>query len=136
MLSACIDANVYISAIAFGGKPAKVIELALLRKFDLVVSGQILHEVRRNLINKLDFSESEVNRLLRDIIDISSVYEPKGLVSYIAHVQDNLVLETALLGGVDVLVTGDKKDLLPLKTFKGIVIEPPSAFLIRLESLI
>lgn len=136
MLSACIDANVYISAIAFGGKPAKVIELALLRKFDLVVSGQILHEVRRNLINKLDFSESEVNRLLRDIIDISSVYEPKGLVSYIAHVQDNLVLETALLGSVDVLVTGDKKDLLPLKTFKGIVIEPPSAFLIRLESLI
>lgn len=135
MISACIDANVYISAFAFGGKPAKVIEFALLRKFDLVISAPILQEVRRNLVKKLEFSESEADRLLRDIVAVSTIYEPTGAVSYIAHKQDNLVLETALLGNVDVLVTGDKKDLLPLQTFNGIVIEPPSAFLVRLELL-
>ncbi|HLB93794.1 MAG TPA: putative toxin-antitoxin system toxin component, PIN family [Candidatus Babeliales bacterium] len=135
MISVCIDANVYISAIAFGGKPAKIVELALLRKFDLVTSLPILDEVSRNLTNKLGFSAVEVNQFLRDILAISSVYEPTGSVSYITHKQDNLVLETALLGNVDVLVTGDKKDLLPLKNFKGIVIEPPSVFLLRLESL-
>ena len=42
MISACIDTNVYISAFAFGGKPAKIIELALLKKFNLVVSTHIL----------------------------------------------------------------------------------------------
>ena len=133
MIAACVGANVYISAFAFGGKPAKVIELALLRKFSLITSTPILNEVRRNLLNKLDFTEAEVDRLFRDIIDISSIYEPTGLINYIPHKQDNLVLETALLGSVDVLVTGDKKDLLPLQTFRGIVIEPPSAFLVRLE---
>jgi len=37
-LSACVDANVYISAIAFGGKPLKIIERALSREF-LLISG-------------------------------------------------------------------------------------------------
>ncbi len=57
------------------------------------------------------------------------------MVSYIAHKADNLVLETALMANADILVTGDKKDLLPLKVFNGVIIEPPSAFLDRLAKL-
>jgi len=52
----------------------------------------------------------------------------------IKHAADSLVLEVAIMGGADVLVTGDKKDLLPLKVFQGIVIEPPSYFLVRLDT--
>ena len=51
-----------------------------------------------------------------------------------ANEGDNLVLEVALMGGADVLVTGDKKHLLPLKNFQGIIIEPPSVFLTRLDA--
>lgn len=133
MLSACIDANVYISALAFGGKPAKVIQLALLRQYHLVTSMHILNEVRRNLTTKLEFTDAEVTEMFRDIISVADIYKPTGLISYIPHKQDNLVLETAILGNVDVLVTGDKKDLLPLQKFNNIIIEPPSAFLARLE---
>lgn len=135
MLTVCIDANIYISGIAFGGKPLKIIELALDRKFYVVTSSSILTEVKRNLIKKLDFTEAEVDRLLNEIIQVATIYEPTGQIQYIQHVQDNLVLETALLGNADILVTGDKKDLLPLKIFHGIIIEPPSAFIARLESL-
>lgn len=85
-LSDCVDANVYISAIAFGGKPLKIIERALSREFLLISGANILQEVRRNR------------------------------------------------GGADILVTGDKKHLLPLKNFQGVVIEPPSAFLARLDA--
>lgn len=135
MLTVCIDANVYISAIAFDGKPLRILELALDKKFYLVTSSAILNEVKRNLINKLGHSEQKIDSVLRDIIEVSTIYEPTGAIQYINHKQDNLVLETALLGNADVLVTGDKKDLLPLKLFHGIIIEPPSAFLIRIESL-
>lgn len=135
MLTVCIDANIYISGIAFGGKPLKIIELALDRKFYVVTSSFILTEVKRNLIKKLEFNESEVDQLLNGIIEVSTIYEPTGAIQYIEHKQDNLVLETALLGNADILVTGDKKDLLPLKIFHGIIIEPPSAFIARLESL-
>jgi uncharacterized protein len=125
MLTVCIDANVYISAIAFGGKPFKIIELALDRKFHLVVSMSILNEVKKNLTKKLGFTEEKV----------TSVYEPTGIFELIQHKADNLVLETAIMAKADVLVTGDKKDLLPLKEMHGVIIEPPSAFLSRLEKM-
>ena len=135
MLIVCIDANIYISAIAFGGKPSQIVELALSRKFYLVTSTSILTEVKRNLITKLEFAEDEVDNFLRDIIDVSTVYKPTGEFNFIAHRGDNLVLETAYLGNANIIVTGDKKALLPLKVFQGIIIEPPSAFLARLESI-
>jgi uncharacterized protein len=135
MLTVCIDSNVYISAIAFGGKPLKVIEYALARRFYLIISSAIITEVKHNLVKKLEFSSTEVDQLFNEIITVSTIYEPTGLHNFINHQKDNLVLETALLGDVDILVTGDKKDLLPLKVFHNIIIEPPSAFLMRLESI-
>lgn len=70
MLTVCIDANVYISAIAFDGKPLRILELALDKKFYLVTSSAILNEVKRNLINKLGHSEQKIDSVLRDIIEV------------------------------------------------------------------
>jgi len=53
-ITACLDSNVYISGIAFGGKPLKILERALGRDFFLVTGPNILQEVRRNLLGKLD----------------------------------------------------------------------------------
>ncbi len=134
-ITVCIDANIYISAIAFGGKPLKVVERALNREFLLVTSPHIFQEVRRNLLGKLGLDKSRVDQFLADITEISSVFVPTGKIRFIKHEGDNLVLELALTGGCDVLVTGDKKHLLPLKAFQGVVIESPSVFLARLDSL-
>jgi putative PIN family toxin of toxin-antitoxin system len=133
MLTVCIDANVYISAIAFGGKPAKIVELALARRFYLVVSTTILHEVKHNLIKKLDFTTEDVDSFLKIILEVSSIYQPTGLLKFIDYQKDNLVLETALMANADILVTGDKKDLLPLKVLHGVIIESPAAFLNRFD---
>ena len=135
MLKVCIDANVYISALAFGGKPSKIIELALTRRFYLITGSSILNEVKRNLVLKLGLAETDVEEFLNDVLQISTLYEPSGKIQLIPHPKDTLVLETALMGNADILVTGDKKDLLPLKVFQGVIIEPPSAFLLRLETL-
>lgn len=134
-ITVCLDANIYISAIAFGGKPLKIVERALNREFFLVTSPHIFQEVRRNLLGKLGLDKSRVDQFLADISEISSVFVPTGKIRFIKHVGDNLVLELALTGGCDVLVTGDKKHLLPLKVLQGVVIEPPSVFLSRLDSL-
>ncbi len=134
-LSAGIDSNVYISAIAFGGKPLKVLERALNREFLLITGDNILAEVRHNLLGKLDLEKDRVDWLLSDISTVSSVFVPGGSINATTNVGDNLVLEVAMMGGADVLVTGDKKHLLPLKEFQGITIEPPSAFLSRLDAI-
>ena len=133
ILTVCLDANVIISAIAFGGKPLKVLQHALTREFRHVTGTNILDETRRNLIGKLGLQKGMVDQFLSDLSEVSSVFVPKGESKYIEYEPDNLVLEVALLGGCDVLVTGDRKHLLPLSQFQGLIIEPPSKFLTRLN---
>ncbi len=66
-------------------------------------------------------------------MEVSSVFVPSGKVKFIDHVGDNLVLEVALMGWANVLVTGDRKHLLPLSPFGDLLIEPPSKFIARLN---
>lgn len=131
MLRVCLDANVYISGLGFGGKPGRIVSMALSRSFFLITSAAIINESKRNLVLKLKMQEQDAERVLNQILAVADMYEPTGHVMYIPHAKDTLVLETALLGSCDVLVTGDKKDLLPLKKFQGISIETPSVFLER-----
>ncbi|MEI6085056.1 MAG: fatty acid desaturase [Verrucomicrobiota bacterium] len=42
---------------------------------------------------------------------------------------DEMILESAIAGEVDVIVSGDKKHLLPLRKFQGILILSPADFL-------
>jgi len=48
---------------------------------------------------------------------------------------DEMVLECALAGEVDFIVTGDRKHLLPLRQFRGIPILSPPEFLQHLKGL-
>lgn len=98
-------------------------------------SAHILEEARRNLINKLHLDEDQVNLFIDYTEKSSSIYRPSGHLKTIFHQPDNLVLEVAVMGGCDVLVTGDKKHLLPLSPYRGIIIERPVDFLKRLDSL-
>lgn len=130
---AVLDANVIISGIAFGGKPLELLHRALARDFQSATGTNILDEVRRNLLGKLDLESKLVARVLDDLANVSSIFVPSGNLKAIAHSGDDSVLEVALLAGADYLVTGDRKHLLPLRAFKGIVIEPPSRFLARFK---
>ncbi|MGH7442074.1 MAG: putative toxin-antitoxin system toxin component, PIN family [bacterium] len=133
LLTVCIDANVLLSAIAFGGKPEQVLDALFDDKYAHVTSAVLLEETRRNLLKKIRrLSPQRVHESLKDIEDISTVVNPSGLLKVLEYMPDNLVLETALLGNCDVLVTGDKQHLLPLNPYKGLAIESPADFLKRL----
>lgn len=134
MLTVCLDSNVIISGIAFSGKPQKVLQKALARNFNLVLGPTILEEVRRNLVGKLGVSKKMVDAFFADLLKISSLYVPGHVPQITANKGDNIVLEVCRMGQCDVLVTGDKKDLLPLSSYRGTIIEPPSKFLERLEA--
>lgn len=126
----CIDTNVWISGFVFSGAPSIVIDYALKKKFNLVLSNFILDEIERNLISKFDVTRAEVRKLRQRITKIADVYEPAGQLKVIPKMHaDNIVLETALLGKAKILVTGDRKHLLPLKFYKHIRILEPSEFL-------
>jgi putative PIN family toxin of toxin-antitoxin system len=127
-----LDANVLVSAVAFGGVPAKLVDRLWDRDYLCVTSPHILDETRRTLSKKLAIERGRLEQFLLDLAEVSTVVVPRGDLAASGHGPDDLVLETALLGGCDILVTGDKRHLLPLNPFRGLIIEAPSAFLKRL----
>lgn len=135
MLRVCIDTNVWLSGLIFSSAPAEIVDLALRKQFHLVLSSFILDEVERNLIKKFSVQPTSAAQLRYRIAEIADVYEPEGNVDIVQDTHaDNLVLETAWLGRAHYLVTGDKKHLLPLKTFRSTEIISPSDFLALLKN--
>ncbi len=47
-----LDSNVYLSALVFGGKPKRVLEMAIESEIEVAVSDPIINEVRRHLAGK------------------------------------------------------------------------------------
>ncbi len=130
MLRACIDTNVWVSALIGSGPPSKVVELAFRKKFQLVMSPSMLDELCRILITKFDFSPKFAGKIRFRIAQMADLYIPEGSIRIIPGKHfDNFVLETAILGKAKYLVTGDRKHLLPLKVHRNVKIVEPTAFL-------
>jgi putative PIN family toxin of toxin-antitoxin system len=126
-----VDTNVFISAVLFGGLPAKALEIIKQKKAVLVVSPEIEVEI----ISKLA-AFSVPPQLIEDVrfvLEEETIKTvPKRKIKVCRDPRDNMFLEAAAESSAEFLVTGDK-DLLILKTFETTLILPPRLFL---ESLV
>ncbi|MDR7555707.1 MAG: putative toxin-antitoxin system toxin component, PIN family [Armatimonadota bacterium] len=129
---AVLDTNVYISAL-FGGNPEDVYLAALRGQFRLVTSPAILVELARKLREKFRLPESDIRSYITQIGRHADVVRPRERLRILDDGPDNRVLECALEGKADVIVSGDRH-LLSLGTYRGIRILRPAEFLRRLES--
>lgn len=130
MARVCLDTNIWISGIVFGGAPARIVQLAFERKFIVVTSTPILDEVSRILQSKFEVPRQDVKRLTRRIMQVADVFEPSGELKVIdADPDDDLIIETAVIGKARLLVSGDKKHILPLKRFRHVRIVSAQEFL-------
>jgi len=118
-----------ISAALFNGKPEKILRLIVEDKLILVISPAILVETTRVLVDKFQREEEEVMRFVRLLYDIGKIIRPKKKIRIIKKDSDNRILECAVDGKADYIVTGDRKHLIPLVNFKNIPIITPGEFL-------
>ncbi len=124
-----LDTNIYIAAAVRSGFSAGVIDM-LTEVHDLtaITSEEILIELEDKLQNKFNWSEENVKRILLKIRQIADIVEVNESVSIVIRdPEDNKVLECALAGEADLIVTLDQ-DLIKLKSFKGIGIIHPKTF--------
>jgi predicted nucleic acid-binding protein len=78
---ACLDANVFLSALAFDGLPERLVDRLLAGEFAHVTGENILAEVRRNAVGKLKLAATLVDATLDDIRAASSLYVPTGRIT-------------------------------------------------------
>jgi putative PIN family toxin of toxin-antitoxin system len=131
-----LDTNVWVSALAFPDGACDQLLRRLLRHHavELFASSFILKEFERVLLKKLDFSYEETKSACRILRRLVTFVEPAELVKVVKEKDaDNRILECALAAKAELLVTGDTKHLLPLKSFRGIAIKSPREVLDHLK---
>ena len=123
-----LDTNVGTSALVFPGGACDQLLQRLIYTPDvgIFVSSFILTEFARVASQKLTVPSPEVDRALQMVRDVTTMIEPRTHLSLVtAKDDDNRILECAVAAGADLLVTGDTKHLLPLRSVQGIPIRSP-----------
>lgn len=127
---AVFDTNIFISAIIFGGNPQSCFDLARNQELQLFTTAEILLELAIKLKNKFAWTDPEIHYLLEGFPVFSTLVSPKQKLNIVKNdATDNMILECALEAKADYIISGDKKHLLSLKSFKNILIVSAKEFL-------
>src|SRR3984957_10807912 len=129
-LVAVFDTNILFSAAGWKGKPFECVEMARSGAVDGVTCREILEELAEKLETKLSFTPEQVVETLADFMTFLRVVSIPGVLkAVIADPDDDKVLECAEVAGATHIVTGDRRHLLPIGSFKGIPIVTAADFL-------
>ena len=126
-----LDTNVIVSAMGWRGPPRGILEQCIEGKLELLTSPALFAELtkvlEREKFHFIPREEREEFCLL--FLELATVVEPDFVIDIIAEDDaDNRVLECAVAGGADFIITGDKH-LLTLKNYEQIQIIKPARFM-------
>lgn len=125
-----LDTNVYISAILFGGNCEEILKLANQALFEVVISKEILDEIKSVLKGKFYWTDKQIVGVIKYIKELASIVNPGvSLMVVKEDPSDNKIIECAVASNAAYIVTGDKNHLLPIKGYEGIKIISPIEFL-------
>lgn len=125
------DTNLLVSSIFWNGAPYVILQHALQGKIEIIVSQQILNEMRKVLTDpkaRFNLEEQEVDDIIHCITLSAKLVEPTTTVNTCRDPNDNHIIACALSAKATCIVTRDE-DLLILKTYQGIKITTPEEFL-------
>lgn len=127
-----LDTNILVSALVFGGKPEQILKSALENKIQVIISPILLAEFTDIIHKKFPLSTHDFQLLEVEISDLFEVINPSNTINVLSDDPDNRVLEAAVEGGCQYIISGDK-GLLKLKTYEGINILTADEFLTTID---
>lgn len=130
-----IDTNVLISAIFWTGKPKQVLNKVRRGEITFLTSEFILEEIRDVLTREdkpFKLSAEEAERIVTEMRNLAVVVKIGSHVSVCKDENDNKVLDCAIDGNANCIITGDSH-LLQLSSFQKIDIMTVSDFLGHLK---
>lgn len=128
MIAVTLDSNIYVSALNFGGGPARLLGLARDRVIRVDVSEAILHETLGVLRDKFGWEGYRLHFARLELLKFANLVEPTQTVRIVDDPDDDRIIECALEAGSDFIITNDKA-LLRLREYAGIRIVKTSEFL-------
>lgn len=129
-----LDTNVLIrAAFRRDSDPDSLLRLWDRGSFEIVLSLELLNELgavlrRPHIRTRLDWSDVDISTFVEELREGASFVDPKTRLNLARDADDNRVLEAAVEGAADFIVSSDE-DLLVLGEFEGIEIVTPARFL-------
>jgi len=128
-LKVVLDTNILFSATGWRGNPYQCVERVRDGTVDAVTCPELMEELAEKLELKLGFTAEQAAEALADYLSFIEVVSIPGKLQAVPRdPEDNAVLECAIEGNAQYIVSGDT-DLLVLKQFRGIQIVRASQFL-------
>jgi uncharacterized protein len=137
MIRGVLDTNVWVSAmLSPGNPPAKILELALSGKMQLIISPGIIREIGQVLkypkvkkaLKKHQISSQEVDEVILKLLKVAVITTGEILAAGVSDdPADDMVIACALEGQADFIISGDHH-LTDLKDYQGIKIVDPATF--------
>jgi putative PIN family toxin of toxin-antitoxin system len=114
------DSNVLLAALLFpGGRAAAAVENVLDGTDDLVLSPPLIREVLSVLAKKFSRDREELSRVAVVLGEMGEIVNPSRRLSVFRDDPDNRILECAVEGRAEAIVTGDKA-ILAVGEYSGI----------------
>jgi putative PIN family toxin of toxin-antitoxin system len=114
------DTNIFISALVIpGGQAEKAIRRITEGKDTLFISKPIVGEILSVLSNKFSRDSEALSRVAVFLLDLAAIVHPAKRINVLADEEDNRIIECAVSGNADAIVTGDKK-MLDVRDYLGI----------------
>jgi putative PIN family toxin of toxin-antitoxin system len=104
---AVLDSNIFVSAVQFGGRPQELLRAAEDGRDALVLSEPILTEVTEVLVRKSLWSPGRVSLRLERIRSVAVLTPAELEISACEDPDDNRILEAAVPGAANFIVSGD-----------------------------
>ena len=121
-MRAVFDTNIFISAFVIPGSLAEKAILRIIEEEDsLLISRDIIDEVLSVLSLKFGRDREELSHVAVTLSELAELIKPARRIKILKDEPDNRILECAVHGEADLLVTGDK-EILQLREYKGVKI--------------
>jgi putative PIN family toxin of toxin-antitoxin system len=128
-----LDTNVLVSAVATRGLCSDVLR-EVLRHHHLIISPELVTELESVFRKTLGLPQNIIFEFIEVIKQDSQLSVPSPLLNVnIRDKDDLLMLSSALNGGADLFITGDK-ELLGLQSIRNMGIVSPRMFWERLKA--
>jgi putative PIN family toxin of toxin-antitoxin system len=103
------DTNIFVSALVFpGGRGEEALQRILEEQDELVLSKPIIDELLGILGRKFSRDAEQLAHIAVFLSELSLTVRPRQRLHVVKDEPDNRILECAMAGHADVIVTGDR----------------------------
>lgn len=129
-----LDTNILISALGWLGKSSEIFKKVINDKCELITSYPQLVELERVMkYSKFEFPDNQKEIFMLLMLQYATIVDVFGTVQVIKEdPDDNIILETALIGKAEYLISGDPH-LLKLGEYQGLKILTAHEFLEKIS---